>query len=678
MHEELCSSPQSSWSRRKLRSRDGLWPAPRTSSHLDFLRPKRKPRVEAERGRSCPTSHDHRKVGPLRPCSAVFVLLSIVCATLPKVGNADYDYTDVAPLFDQYCVKCHGPDKQKSKFRLDTYERLFTPGSSDEDPIVPHYPMQSLLVENLLLPKSDEYAMPPEDEDTPTADEILKIIHWIYHGAKSQKAEQAKLPLEQLLNEAQLAAVHSLRESDAIIHKRGAKNAGLVADLQHIKNLTSEANLKALQSLSSEITELRLVGAKNVDVILKAFGNLQGLTKLDLRLSDASDDLISILNEAESLQFLNLFGTQITDTGLSNLQGPSSGKLFVGDTKVSQKGLNQFQNDHPEVTIEGTVDLAEVLKITEMAQQNSTTFRPENDKKKEAAAPVISAGVQVSESGIRHSFLVCGRTTAIFNEDSEVVWATPGNARDGMVLGNGNVLLSISGEAREYLKGTQEVVWSYKMDPRNKELGTANRLPNGNTLVVERGILPRLLEINPDGTIAVEVPLQPEGDNIHLQTRMARKLPNGNYLVPHLLAFKVKEYKPSGEVVYVIATDLPELGGREAENWPFTAIRMPNGNTVVNLTHGNKTAEFGPDGSVVWTCDNNDANDRFQDPCGGQRLPNGNTVIGSYAQKDAEKVKIFEVNEEKEVVWEFFHPEVKAHEVHILTTNGEPVSPIYR
>ena len=30
---------------------------------------------------------------------------------------------------------------------------------------------------------------------------------------------------------------------------------------------------------------------------------------------------------------------------------------------------------------------------------------------------------------------------------------------------------------------------------------------------------------------------------------MARKLPNGNYLVPHLLAFKVKEYTPEGKVV---------------------------------------------------------------------------------------------------------------------------------
>jgi hypothetical protein len=32
-----------------------------------------------------------------------------------------------------------------------------------------------------------------------------------------------------------------------------------------------------------------------------------------------------------------------------------------------------------------------------------------------------------------------------------------------------------------------KVVWSYKLATENKELGTAVRLGNGNTLVVERG-----------------------------------------------------------------------------------------------------------------------------------------------------------------------------------------------
>ena len=280
-------------------------------------------------------------------------------------------------------------------------------------------------------------------------------------------------------------------------------------------------------------------------------------------------------------------------------------------------------------------------------------------------------GRQVSESGIKHSFLIAGTPTVLVGEDGEIKWQTEGKARDAFVLENGNILASMNNRAQEItLDG--KVVWSYPLAAENKELGTAVRLENGNTLVVERGVKPRLLEVTSEGEIAVEVPLQPETDNAHMQTRMARKLPNGNYLVPHLLAFAVKEYQPDGTIVNTIRTDLEELGGREAKNWPFTAIRLENGRTLVNLTHGNKTVEFDSEGKVAWKVDNTDVDRRFADPCGGQRLANGNTVICSYAQKDPQKPKLFEVTPDKEVVWEFFHPKARAHEVHVVTTNGKP------
>ena len=279
---------------------------------------------------------------------------------------------------------------------------------------------------------------------------------------------------------------------------------------------------------------------------------------------------------------------------------------------------------------------------------------------------------QVSATGIRHSILLCGNTTVLINEENEVVWEVAKPSRDGYVLANGNILFSASNIATEMNRSGQ-TVWTYALDPVNKELGTAVRLENGHTLVVERGPKPRLLEVTRHGQIAAEIPLQPETDNDHMQTRMARKLPNGQYLVPHLLAFKVKEYDPAGKVVAEIRTDLPELGGREAENWPFTAIRMENGHTLVNLTHGNKTAIFDAAGKVVWKVDNGDLEGRFADPCGGQLLPNGHVVITSYAQRDPSKVRVFEVNPQKEVVWELFHPKAYAHGIHVVSTQGRPL-----
>ena len=72
--------------------------------------------------------------------------------------------------------------------------------------------------------------------------------------------------------------------------------------------------------------------------------------------------------------------------------------------------------------------------------------------------------------------------------------------------------------------------------------------------------------------------------------------------------------------------------------------------------------------------DNSHVAGRFADPCGGQRLPNGNTVISSYAQRNPGKVRVFEVNRKKEVVWELFHPSSNAHGIHVISTNGRLLS----
>ena len=277
-----------------------------------------------------------------------------------------------------------------------------------------------------------------------------------------------------------------------------------------------------------------------------------------------------------------------------------------------------------------------------------------------------------ADEPIRHSFFIAGPTfTGIIDEDGAEAWdaGKPG-ARDGFVLPNGNVLIAWADEVKEFTRD-KKVVFHYAKPAENAEIGTAVRLPDGSTLIAELGAKPRLREIAADGKVTSETPLQPETTNNHMQTRMVRKLANGNYLAPHLLAFKLKEYTPAGEIVRTLATDLEDLGGRKAENWPFTAIRLANGNTLVNLTHGNKTVEFDADGKVVWKIGNDDfAEKPFADPCGGQRLPNGNTVIASYGA--AKGIKAFEVTPEKKLVWKY-DGKHRAHEIQVLTTNGVPL-----
>lgn len=277
-------------------------------------------------------------------------------------------------------------------------------------------------------------------------------------------------------------------------------------------------------------------------------------------------------------------------------------------------------------------------------------------------------GKQISESGIRHSFLITGNKTAIIGEDCEIVWEVRGRSRDGEVLKNGNVLIAFANEVKEFTR-EGKMVFHYKLAKENKEISTATRLPNGRTLIAEMGSKPRILEVDAEGKVLVEVPVQPETGNTHMQLRMARKLANGNYLVPHLLAFAIKEYNPKGEIVRTIKTDLPELGGRPKKNWPFTAIVMDGGRIMANLTNGNKTVIFTPEGKVDWMF----ADERCADPCGGQVLTNGNLVTCQYGSKGDGKPDAIEITPDKKVVWEFQADGFRGfHEVHILTTNGKP------
>lgn len=88
------------------------------------------------------------------------------------------------------------------------------------------------------------------------------------------------------------------------------------------------------------------------------------------------------------------------------------------------------------------------------------------------------------------------------------------------------------------------------------------RLENGNTLITELGKKPRLMEVDREGKIVVEVPLQPETDNAHMQTRMARQFHQRQLSGPAPAGIQSERDTPDGKVVKQFATDMEDLGGR--------------------------------------------------------------------------------------------------------------------
>ena len=88
---------------------------------------------------------------------------------------------DILPLFEDYCIDCHGPDKQKSGFRVDRRVHLLKGGDSGLPAVIPMNPGKSYMIEVI---KSDdpEIGMPPKGGKL-FDDEVELLEQWIAEGA---------------------------------------------------------------------------------------------------------------------------------------------------------------------------------------------------------------------------------------------------------------------------------------------------------------------------------------------------------------------------------------------------------------------------------------------------------------------------------------------------------------
>ncbi len=264
--------------------------------------------------------------------------------------------------------------------------------------------------------------------------------------------------------------------------------------------------------------------------------------------------------------------------------------------------------------------------------------------------------------------------------NGRILWRYPASTRDGYVLPNGRLLLVLSAGQAPYPGGAViEVTRDGQTTLRHKgtqaEVNSAHPQPDGGLVITEAGPRPRLIELDASAKVLVEFPLECQLTNAHMQTRMARKLPDGTYLVPHLLDFAIKQYDKTGKVIARIDTTQPGDTKHDIHSWPFTAIRLSNGNTLAGLTHSHRVAEFDPQGKVVWLLTNDDLSAEFQirDACGVQRLPSGNTLITSYAA-GSQGTKLIEVTPDKKVVWSYRNPAKHGiHHFQIIAINGKPV-----
>ncbi|MGJ8676456.1 MAG: c-type cytochrome domain-containing protein [Akkermansiaceae bacterium] len=313
--------------------------------------------------------------------------------------SAETDYEDVftqvvMPILQDNCVQCHGPEKQKSRYRLDTYENLMIPGSMGDLPIVPSKVAESKLIEYLWLPEEDEMAMPPEGKPRLLPEEILAITHWVANGAKGplgSEPYEAPKNVSKNVSEAEKTDAYS-KQVEVKLHSEQAKldelmNLGILAlpisrdsellyvDFQNTKGPVTDESFTILSSLKDQITELKLTNANVTNTQLEAFRGAARLETLDLSNKTSTDRSLELLNSLTSLRKLILFNSDLTDEGLLKLSAPQLEQLYIGSTQVSQNGILDFKELNHHTGVISDVDLSQVQKIKELRNPITPNFK---------------------------------------------------------------------------------------------------------------------------------------------------------------------------------------------------------------------------------------------------------------------------------------------------------------
>lgn len=99
-----------------------------------------------------------------------------------SLGSSMFEQT-ILPIFEAKCIECHGADKQKGDYRMDSRELCIEGGETLKPAIVPGNAIASYLVEVVLLPPEHKDVMPPIGEKMLEDEEVLSIITWINRGA---------------------------------------------------------------------------------------------------------------------------------------------------------------------------------------------------------------------------------------------------------------------------------------------------------------------------------------------------------------------------------------------------------------------------------------------------------------------------------------------------------------
>ncbi len=270
-------------------------------------------------------------------------------------NNADSTLTvyekAIAPIFEQKCIGCHGPEKIKGNLQL-TSPELIIKGGKAGNLLNSLNNKEALLLQRIHLPNADEEHMPPDGKIQLTLEELNLLNRWVKAGGDFKKKikEMAKTDSLALLAIAYKAP------------KKGEDNSkGNAPDLKEYNSsyctvnysyygsdeifvdffqgsFYKTASLKKLEAIKAKIASLNMQGmplTKEDIAIISGFPNLR---KLNLNYTKLNLNDLTPLKSLVKLKNISICGIDLNPISLSSFMDKAPfTEVHIWNNKTNEK-----------------------------------------------------------------------------------------------------------------------------------------------------------------------------------------------------------------------------------------------------------------------------------------------------------------------------------------------------
>ncbi len=316
----------------------------------------------------------------------------------------------ILPVLQAKCVSCHNNNKPKGGLIL-TDSAAILKGGKNGKAFIAGNPLNSMMIERILLDLDHQHRMPPKGKPQLSADEIMLLKAWVTSGAKFNVPLSAFREQDTLyqaiktiygfqttesydFGAADDALIEKLTTPYRIINPLDAGSPALNVNF-YGKDFYTEESLRELLRLSEQVVSINLssMPVKRADLeILKNFKHLRTLNLNNTKLQNTDIMLLSVL---PNLKSVSVIGTGITVDGLKEIAKiPTLRKLYVWNTALKEADLEGVRKEFPILRIDGGSKGDDNLKL-ELTVPKISPARSFFKKQVEVSLSHPIAGVEI-------------------------------------------------------------------------------------------------------------------------------------------------------------------------------------------------------------------------------------------------------------------------------------------